>query len=125
MVSLGVGSPLVWVPDALADVLDVPEDVSLGVLRADLVAEMGAEPPERKGRLCLVITLDRHPAHDDEAALFEQLVPDLPELGRQARQGEVAATNVQDVPRFRPERPDGGVDLVDLLGTEAVDPALA
>src|SRR3954464_10149093 len=76
-----------------AEVLDVPQDVALPVLR-DALAEVSAEP-EVAERLALAVEpLDRESLQHDDAAPFHELAPHVGKHRGKAPEREVFAAYV-------------------------------
>jgi hypothetical protein len=105
-------------------IADVPEHVSLGVLRAG-VAQVRADAEVGRRRLTHRPTFDRQPAHEGKASAVEKLLADPGKLRRQRRQWEVGLGDAGNVGLALRERPHSALDL-GLIGIrQSVNPIAA
>ena len=102
-------------------IADVPEHVSLGVLRPG-VAQVRADAEVGRRRLTHRPTFDRRPAHEGKASAVEKLLADGGKLPGQRRQREVGLGDAGNVGLARRERPHGALDLGQVGIRQIVNP---
>ena len=107
------------------EILHMPQDVTLAVLRARR-AEMGAQPEEGGRRFGHRPALDRQAAQQQEAAAVQHLVIDAcPQLGPERRQREIARRDRGDIGTAGNQRLGRGLDLGHVGGVERHQPVVA
>ena len=105
----------------LAQILDVTQQVPVGVLR-HRAAEIEADAPQRGPRLGGVVFGDGKAADEDVTPPFQKLVTDVGQHRGEGGQREVVAPDVLDVEAQRLDPRDGRADLGDLLRGQVIDP---
>jgi len=109
--------------EPLAEVVDMPEQMPLGVLRPR-AAEIGADPPISRGGLGDRPIFDPHSAHQHKAAPVEHLAAQPVEHRPQSRQRKIRAADIGEVEAAGTHRRRRRIDLVELRRRQTVGPLL-
>jgi hypothetical protein len=105
----------------LAEIVNMSEQVALGVLRAG-AAEIAADTPVGGRAFGDRPVLDRHAAQQDEAAPVKHLAAQPVEHRPQRRQREILAADLGDVEAAGAHRRGRRLDLGDLRRRQAIAP---